>query len=243
MREIGYSTGAIALGDFQEALANMSSHSIRAVELSALRVNEIRPLVDALPNLDLSRFSYVSLHVPSSFLAQEEAELVELLHTAPQQLTLVVHPDTISDYALWRTLSNRVALENMDRRKKCGRTAKELGQCFNQLPDARLCFDVGHARQFDPSMAEAYLILTAFADRLVQIHVSEVDSQSRHAVITYGAELAFKEISHLIPKNIPLILESRVSACNMEHELAKVIELFSYDQFPASIQSPAVFVQ
>lgn len=76
-------------------------------------------------------------------------------------------------------------------------------------------------------MAEAYTILTAFSDRLVQIHVSEVDAQSRHAVITYAAELAFREVVHLIPDDIPLILESRVSSDGIEHELLKVAEVFA----------------
>src|ERR1035437_4663448 len=95
------------------------------------------------------------------------------------------------------------------------------------LPGAKFCFDIGHARQFDPSMAEAYTILTAFSERLVQVHVSEVDAQSRHAIITYAAELAFREVAHLIPERVPLILESRVSAEEIDRELLKVADIFA----------------
>jgi hypothetical protein len=228
MREIGFSTGAIALDDFRTAIDQLASHATRAIELSALRVHELRPLVDALPQLDLSAYTYISMHLPSSFSAEEEIELVDLLAAVPEHWYLVVHPDSIHDASLWRSLASRVAIENMDRRKTCGRTAQELCAWFEKLPEAALCFDIGHARQFDPSMAEAWLILTAFRDRLVQLHVSEVDAQSRHAVITCAAEMAFREVAHLIPPGIPLILESRVSEAQIETELAKAADLFRH---------------
>lgn len=228
MRAIGFSTGAIALDDFKQALDRLAIHATQAIELSALRLKELRPLIAALPNLNLAKYTYISMHVPSSFSAQEEVELVALLRDVPEKWALIVHPDSIHDHKLWRSLSSRVAIENMDSRKKEGRTANELTKCFNMLPDARFCFDIGHARQFDPSMAEAYMILTAFSNRLVQVHVSEVDAQSRHAVITYAAGLAFKEVAHLIPDTVPLILESRVSATEIEPELRKVDELFAH---------------
>ena len=226
MRNVGFSTGAIALEDFQQALNQLEAYDTRAIELSALRLSELGPLLAALPNLDLSRYSYISLHLPSSFSADEEAELVGSFNEIPRDWALILHPDSIHDHRLWRSLASRVVLENMDRRKKIGRTAEELKTCFELLPDARLCFDIGHARQFDPSMAEAYMILTSFPDRLAQVHVSEVDAQSRHGIITYAAGLAFKEIAHLIPQKTPLILESRVSLEEIASELTKVAAMF-----------------
>jgi len=227
MRNIGFSTGALALDDFKKALEYLAPHSTHAIELSALRLKELRPLISALPDLNLTRYDYISVHVPSAFSADEEVGLVALLHEVPKNWPLIVHPDSIHDYELWRSLSSRVAIENMDRRKSRGRTAAELAICFDRLPQAKFCFDIGHARQFDPSMAEAYTILTTFSDRLVQVHVSEVDAQSRHAVITYAAELAFREVAHLIPEGIPFILESRLSAEEIERELRKVTDLFA----------------
>jgi hypothetical protein len=227
MREIGFSTGAIALDDFNHALKQLAASSTHAIELSALRLKELRPLIAALPDLDLTKYRYISMHIPSAFSAAEEAGLISLLRDVPSNWTLVLHPDSIHNHELWQSLSSRIALENMDRRKNCGRTAKELSACFDLLPEAKFCFDIGHARQFDPSMAEAYTILTTFLDRLVQVHVSEVDAQSRHAVITYAAELAFREVAHLIPENVPLILESRVALDGIESELSKVAGLFT----------------
>ncbi|MGA7155994.1 MAG: TIM barrel protein [Acidobacteriaceae bacterium] len=227
MRDIGFSTGAIALDDFRFALKQLAVFQTHAIELSALRLKELRPLITALPDLDLAQYRYISIHIPSSFAPSEEAGLISLLKDVPSAWTLVLHPNSIHDHELWQPISSRIALENMDRRKNCGRTAKELAACFDLLPDAKFCFDIGHARQYDPSMAETYTLLNTFSDRLVQVHVSEVDAQSRHAAITYAAALAFKEVAHLIPDGIPLILESRISSNGIEAELAKVADLFA----------------
>jgi hypothetical protein len=67
----------------------------------------------------------------------------------------------------------------MDKRKPAGRSAAELGRIFAELPDATFCFDIGHARQFDPTMTEAWLILKEFGSKLRQVHVSEVNTRSK----------------------------------------------------------------
>ena len=59
MRPIGFSTGALARGDFRRALASLQAHRIDIVELSALRMEELEPLIAALPGLDLERFTFV----------------------------------------------------------------------------------------------------------------------------------------------------------------------------------------
>src|SRR5208283_5048313 len=60
MRRIGFSSGAISFGDFTGALEILKGSTFSCVELSALRLQELEPLISALPNLDLSRYSYVS---------------------------------------------------------------------------------------------------------------------------------------------------------------------------------------
>ena len=65
MRDIGFSTGALALGDFRSALHMLEGHNCPAVELSALREAELPGLMDALADLDLGRFKYISVHAPS----------------------------------------------------------------------------------------------------------------------------------------------------------------------------------
>jgi Xylose isomerase-like TIM barrel len=219
MRNLGFSSGAIAYGDFMGALATLSKAAFPCLELSALRVCELEPLIAALPNLDLSGYSYVSFHAPSSYSKDEESWVAEMLYTkVPTEWPIVVHPDAIYEFKDWARFGARIAIENMDRRKAIGRTAYELEELFTLLPEASLCFDIGHARQCDASMTEAFLILSKFAERLVQVHISEVNSASQHDPISHGAKLAFQQIANLIPDNVPIIIESRVVASQIEEE-------------------------
>ena len=211
MRKIGFSTGAIARGDFRTALTRMQEHEIEAVELSALRIDELAPLIEALPSLDLHQFTYVSIHAPSRFPPDLEPWLTaQLGELAANGYPVVVHPDAILQPDLWRPLGGNLLIENMDKRKPIGRTVEELRGFFECLPDARFCFDIGHARQVDPTMIEASLLLAAFRDRLAQVHMSEVNTASRHDPISLNAVLAFNAIAGSIPDEIPVILESLI---------------------------------
>src|SRR6516225_2258294 len=97
MTLIGFSTGAVALGDFKHALELLSRTSMTAVELSALRLSELPGLIAALPSLGLTQFDYVSVHAPSRFSAAEEDDVVQLLRNVPNTLNIIVHPDTVHD--------------------------------------------------------------------------------------------------------------------------------------------------
>lgn len=225
MRPIGFSTGAIAYADFNRALELLRGEAVTCVELSALRFQEAQPLLKLIRDLDLTRYSYVSFHAPSSFDSEQERALVnELREYLPPAWPVILHPDTIHDPSLWRPFRSQVAIENMDQRKLGGRTVEELAAVFDRLPDASFCFDVGHARQCDTSMTEAYRMLKAFQRRLTQVHVSEVNSSSQHDPISYAAQISFREVSGLIPANIPLIVESRVNSTEIGREIRRVYE-------------------
>jgi hypothetical protein len=205
---IGFSTGAVALGDFERALVLMSSTSMTAVELSALRLPELPRLVEALPRLNLRQYSYVSVHAPSRFSESEEGSVVELLQKVPKNWPIILHPDTIYDCAKWREFGSQLAIENLDRRKELGRSAEELKYWFERLPEARLCLDLAHAHQVDRTMTEAYRILKTFKLKVCQLHVSELDSTGHHHPLSLGSMRAFTEIESMIPVDAAIILES-----------------------------------
>jgi hypothetical protein len=221
MRPIGFSTGALAYSDYQKGLEMVRAANCPAVELSALRQAELFPLLDGIPRVDLSGIEYVSLHFPSAFEPAWEAMAWGRLRESWRNWPVIVHPDALTDFSLWREFGNRLCVENMDKRKPIGRTAKELRVIFDQLPEASLCFDIGHARQVDPTMTEAYLILRDFGSRLRQVHVSDVNTRSRHDVLSFTSILAFQEVAHLIPEDVPLILETPVAADALEAEIVK----------------------
>jgi hypothetical protein len=211
LRTFGFSTGAIALGDFARGLAmagSVAGADEAAVELSALRESELLPLLDALPTLDLSPFRHVSIHAPSQFSDDAEHELADALLHRSGGLTVVLHPDSISDFACWRPFGARLCIENMDKRKPIGRNCRELAAQFDELPEASFCLDLGHARQIDPTMAETLEMLRTFGSRLRQVHLSEVTTTSRHENLSLTGILAFRAIAPKLPEEIPIIIES-----------------------------------
>ncbi|HYZ83199.1 MAG TPA: hypothetical protein VE621_02285, partial [Bryobacteraceae bacterium] len=211
MRPIGFSTGALAYADFRRGLAMCRANNCPVVELSALRQSELIPLLDALDDLDLQAFTYISIHAPSQFAPEWEPALWSSLHKELRRdWPIVVHPDALHDLSLWREFGALLCVENMDKRKPIGRTAQELDRIFTQLPAASLCFDIGHARQCDPTMTEAYLILKDFGSKLQQVHISEVNTASKHDPLSYASIMAFQDVAHLIPGDVPIILETPV---------------------------------
>lgn len=217
---IGFSTGAVALADFRGALDSMRRYDVDAVELSALRVSELAPLVEALPTLDLARYRHISFHAPSHYSPDEESDVLDACHHFIRRgWPIVLHPDAIRRWDRWNALGRFLFIENMDKRKRTGRTADELSEIFSRLPESRLCFDVAHARQYDASMTEAYRILNAFGDRIGQVHISEVGSRSTHERISEYAALAFRQVARLIPREVPVIIESRVGPDQMASEI------------------------
>ncbi|MEA2462435.1 MAG: hypothetical protein QOJ98_182 [Acidobacteriota bacterium] len=227
MRHVGFSTGALAKGDFVRALELQKGNAaITAVELSALRDHELAPLLAALPRLDLAAFRYVSFHGPSKLTSLSEDDLVEALHGVPRGWPIVVHPDVIRTPARWRELGSRLCLENMDNRKAKGRTVAEMRELFEALPDATFCLDLGHARQIDPTMALAFLMLAEFGHRLVQLHVSEVGPSGEHLPVRSLAALAFRRVAHRVPSDCALIIESVIAPADIDSELSTVSRLF-----------------
>lgn len=226
MRSIGFSTGALAKGDFRRGLALLRTHACETVELSALRDHELDGLMDSVSGLDLAQFSYVSVHAPSRFVRLSERETAERL--APcieRRWPVIVHPDAIVDHGCWRAFGSLLCLENLDRRKESGRTARELDRHFEALPEAQLCLDLGHARHVDPSMGVAREILHEFGSKVTQLHLSELDAKARHHPLSMATVWAVAEIARHIPE-VPVVLESVVRAEEMAKEMAMARRCF-----------------
>ncbi len=161
-----------------------------------------------LDNLDLSSFEYVSFHAPSSFSSANEATVVELLTSVARRgWNVIVHPDVIYSPILWKGLDSRLLIENMDRRKPIGRNAGELLNLFRQLTTARLCLDVAHARQVDSTLSVLFELVKTFRTRIGQVHISELDSLSRHRPLSDRAVHDFAMFSDVL-RSVPVIIES-----------------------------------
>lgn len=224
MRCVGFSTGALARGDFRRALQMLAGKDVSAIELSALRQDELAPLVEQLDQLDLTQFKYVSFHAPSAMEPSFEARALDLLEeVASREWLIIVHPDAMHTPSEWARFGDCLCLENMDKRKPIGQTANDLATLFEELPNASLCFDIGHARQVDPTMSEASAILHRFRDRIGQLHVSEVNTESRHDRLSLESILAFQKVCQLVPPDAPMILESRVDEAEINEEIQSAL--------------------
>jgi len=202
----------------------LADRNVCAVELSALRQDELIPLVRQLSDLDLTPFKYVAFHAPSLIESSFEPTALELLsEVVAHRWPIIVHPDAMHTPSEWNRLGECLCIENMDKRKAVGQTAQDLSHYFELLPQASLCFDIGHARQVDPTMSEAAAILRCFRSRIQQLHVSEVNTQSKHDALSLESILAFQRVSHLIPADCPAILESRVEESQIEEEIQSTL--------------------
>jgi len=224
-RPLGFSTGALALSDVRGALARLEGTGATAIELSALRLHEVEPLVAMAASLDLAAYPYVSVHAPSRFdAADEPAVVAAMAELAARGWPIVIHPDAIHDLTLWRPLGPMAVVENMDKRKPIGRTVRELEAIFRELPEATFCFDLGHARQVDRTMTEASFLIRELGPRLRQLHVSEVNTQSRHDPLSWGSVRAFQKVARWIPEDVPLILETPANPAEIPRQVAMAAE-------------------
>lgn len=230
METIGFSTGALARSDVHAAFGLLAYRGTGAVELSALRAHELRPLLQAIPALDLGGYAHLSVHAPSAFPASQEREIAAaLLPLARRGWLVVVHPDTLRDFRVWGRFGDRLCIENMDERKPVGRTVPELEAVFARLPRASFCFDVAHARQLDPAMEQAARLLEAFGDRLAEVHVSELDAHSRHVRLSPAGVRACRAVAGLIPPQVPAIIEAPVRPHEIGAELQASLRALGRD--------------
>lgn len=204
----GFSTGALERANHRAAIEWMRHQNLRAIELSALRLDELAPLVADLDQLELDGFTHISFHAPSAFPLEQEDRVLGLLdNVANRPWNIVAHPDVIHSPAKWRRFGDRLLLENMDRRKSTGRTVSELNGLLTELPEARLCLDVAHARQLDTTLTLLWSLIQAFGGRIAQMHISELDSRCRHRPLSIWAVEDYRRFAADLA-GIPVIIES-----------------------------------
>jgi len=228
MNPLGFSTGALAKGEFHRGIELQANNPrVSAIELSALREHELGPLVADASRLPLSRFKYVSFHAPSKLTSTDEKSVFDLLSSLPVRWPIIVHPELLRTPSHWRSLGSRLCLENMDNRKTTGRTLDEMRGLLDAYPEATFCLDLGHARQIDPTMATAIRMLKMFRNRLQQIHISEIGPRGEHRNLSSLAIYAYELITDLVPDTCPIIIESVIKPEEIEREIDNTTALFT----------------
>ena len=179
-----------------------------AIELTALGEDELPALLSFLSAEPALPFRYVSVHGPSKGRRMPESELVAQLAALPTVVdAIVLHPDQMEDPARYEPLGHRLLIENMDPRKASGRLPSELGQLFEQLPEAGFCFDIAHAWAVDPSMKVGEELLDRFAARLKHVHLSSMSEDLGHVPLSSAQEALFEPLLARC-RDVPWILEA-----------------------------------
>ena len=207
---LGCSTGFMEehRNDWVRLVDESAAWSSIAIELSAISADELPGLLGYLHGAPRLPFLFISVHAPSKGFTEDEVSLVEALCRVPPWVdAIVVHPDTITDPALYRRLGRRLAIENMDKRKQAGHTADDLERIFAEVPEARLCLDLAHAKDVDPTLAVAADLLQRFASRLSHVHISSLDGARHHITLTDEDELLFSPFLDRC-RDVPWILEA-----------------------------------
>ncbi|MBU0976254.1 MAG: hypothetical protein ABIE03_07540 [Patescibacteria group bacterium] len=167
-----------------------------------------------------SRFKYKSLHLPvvtgddrsnNEFLIYPNRKVepyLKIIKKVAQDIGInsyVLHPDQVVDFE-WASseFGDLLGFENMDNKKKYGKTVKDLDSVFKKCPMAKFIFDVNHLYTNDNSMNSAQSFFDAFRDRLTHYHISALGAQ-HDSFTKYPDEIVI--LNGIIETNIPMVHE------------------------------------
>lgn len=156
-----------------------SDHQLDAIEFDISNGDVMSSAYDIIDRSLLDLFRHVSVHVPD-YLAHEERWIVDCTSWPGRQLSWVLRPNCMIRADRWRTLGNRLYVENMPESCDRYRTAMELRRLFNQVPQAQLCLNLCNAETMPGAVAE---ILAEHGDRLGLVHLAPSISDEALALL------------------------------------------------------------
>jgi hypothetical protein len=117
---------------------------------------------------------------------------------------VVIHPDRVLDWNVFKDYSFSVAIENMDNRKPWGQTVNDLRSLFAEY-DFKMVLDLNHCHVNDETMGLAKELYAAFKERIVAIHLSGYYHHDPHAPLYLTKQ---RDILEALPtSDLPIILE------------------------------------
>lgn len=189
-----------------------------AIELNCRNEGEMDYLLNN--NLDLSGFSFVSMHAPQYAYDNDENSKrmlakMELLTKKYIIKNIVVHSDLVLDWNVFGNFKNiPISIENMDHRKKSGKTIEDVKAVLDKY-EFKLTVDLQHCFVNDNSLQLAADFQEKFKDKIVEYHISGTDDNLMHNPLFRTKQ--DKIINSLKNKNIPIIIESTFGEVG-EHE-------------------------
>ena len=183
MTKIGFSTGDLYKTHSPvQAFQELRKMGITSIELSSrlIRPDNYYHLLDEFLESSFEGVQYLSLHfpaIPDKWRYGKNKETEEVLKRAyhihsnhPLDL-VIVHPNVVDDFNVFKDLPYPVGFENMDWRKESYKTPEEMEKLLDENPKAKFVMDVNHIYTNDKSMALAEKFWK-FENRLAEIHLS-----------------------------------------------------------------------
>jgi hypothetical protein len=215
-RKIGFSTGAlckIADVDAPETIRLLDriapgnieiySKDLDGMERSSLVAGEFRKFgrrsVHLIDMSDDGDFNKEMLGKAGELYAATGAELA------------VVHPDKVTDWAIFDGLPMVLSVENMDDREASFRRPEDMKKFFAGHDDWKMVLDLNHCFTNDPSLKLAGDFINDFHDRIAQIHLSGYAGYHEPLFKTEQSEII--ECCKKLP-GIPIIIESVVASAD-----------------------------
>ncbi len=155
----------------------------------------------------------VSLHAPTMKIKYDDSEKshrvlrkIELVCAKYNIRNAVFHPDLVLDWDVLNDYTNiPVSIENMDDRKKIGRTIEDIEGVLRKY-DFGLTLDLQRCFVNDKIMQLAQDFQNKFENRIVEYHVSGFQEDLLHYPLYKTRQDSI--IKSLKYKNVPIIIES-----------------------------------
>jgi len=228
--KLGFSTGVLhKTHRTKEALKIMRDLKYDTVELGFVKLNRIEEgWLAEISDKDLMGFKYISFHAPKFNYGNNEGtkaifEKIDKIDSIRKLDTVVFHPDPIEDFDAFKEVRFNVSFENMDNRKESHKNPSDFDEIFSQNKNYKLVLDINHIYTNDSSMKLADSFYEKFGNKISQLHVSGYIDYHNPLFETRQAKI----LRAIQDFNAPMIIESVLSAENLERERNYILQVIS----------------
>lgn len=227
---LGFNTGKLNNLSVIEKINLFKEIGCNAIEFSVINFNDFDLIKKDIAKINPNDFSYRSLHGALKIgeekimyrddqFSRDILKKTQWLCEALKIELVVMHPDRVEDWSVFKNYNIPIAVENMDRNKTMGKTVGDLKNIFSNL-GVPMVLDVNHCYTIDKTMGLTKEFSDAFAARIKEIHLSGFVNY--HEMLAKTKQI---EIIESIPnKNLPIIIES---ACITPDEFRREYEYVS----------------
>lgn len=213
---IGFSTGCFYKTKIKpislDCFKIIKSTEASAIEINCIDINNLYRFSKITKTYLLKNFSYISLHAPAkNFYYRDNLKsrsILELIFKLNKEIELncvIIHPDKVLNWKLFKNYPLNFAVENMDARKKTGKTAKSLTPILKKT-NFKMTLDLNHCFTNDTSMRLAKNFIKKYENKIAQAHVSGYIESHQPLYLTKQTQI-LKPIKCLT-NNFPIIVES-----------------------------------